>query len=59
MGKCSKIYLFGFVLLKWPILAADSAVKAVTQLRIKMAENVFSLVISQPKYYGFVRYILK
>ena len=42
MGKCSKIYLFGFVLLKWPILAADSAVKAVTQL-IKMAENVFLL----------------
>ena len=39
MGKCSKIYLFGFVLLKWPILAADSAVKAGTQL-IKMAENV-------------------
>ena len=58
VGKCSKIYLFGFVLLKWPILAADSAVKAGTQL-IKMAENVFSPGISQPKYYGFVRYILK
>ena len=41
VGKCSKIYLFGFVLLKWPILAADSAVKAGTQL-IKMAENVLA-----------------
>ena len=28
---CSKIYLFGFALLKRPILAADSALIAVTQ----------------------------
>ena len=57
--KMFEILFIWFCFIKVANFSRRSALKAGTQLRIKMADHVFSLVISQPKYYGFVRYILK